>query len=278
MKYLSKSVGSQEILIPENIIEISNCFTQFIPQLKRNFLPIYRNKLNLLFEYLSGLGVIFFGAFIFTKLNNQKYNFSLDLMEILERNNIYIYEDSSAKGVLKNSYAYDLSKKMTLKALPRKPNSIQKLIDLAYEMSSANIAMGCLSINQIGDIWHTFITKLNLGNLFADIMLLISAFLKKEFGIDAIILNKIKMIEEDNIYQDKNIAIMILPTICMINFYGYAIFLGGLINEKIKERKTKIKHLLYLSGNNSWSYWTAFFVIDYLKLLLFSFFLLIPIH
>ena len=54
--------------------------------------------------------------------------------------------------------------------------------------------------------------------------------------------------------------------------------MGGLINEKIKERKTKIKHLLYLSGSNSWSYWIAFFIIDYLKLLVFSFCLLNPFY
>ena len=44
--------------------------------------------------------------------------------------------------------------------------------------------MGCISINQIGDEWHTYITNLNLGNLFADTMLVVSAFLKKEFGIE----------------------------------------------------------------------------------------------
>ena len=54
--------------------------------------------------------------------------------------------------------------------------------------------------------------------------------------------------------------------------------MGGLINEKIKERKTNIKHLLYLSGSNSRSYWLAFFIIDYLKLLIFSIFIIIPIY
>ena len=40
MKYLSKSIGSQEILIPEKLIEINDFFTQFMSQLKRHFFPI----------------------------------------------------------------------------------------------------------------------------------------------------------------------------------------------------------------------------------------------
>ena len=156
---------------------------------------------------------------------------------------------------------------ITLKTLSTKPNTIEELIDLAWDESLAQIAMGCISINQISDKWYTYITGLNLGNLYADIMLLVSAFLKKEYGINAKILNKIEINKEKKRYDSSSSKIIYIAILI-----GYVIFLGGLINEKIKERKTKIKHLLYLSGNNSWSYWMAFFVVDYLKLLVFSFF------
>jgi len=89
------------------------------------------------------------------------------------------------------------------------------------------------------------------------------------------------MKKEDNIITRKNEkykTLDLIITICVGSLFGYALFLGGLINEKIKERKTNIKHLLYLSGSNSWSYWLAFFIIDYLKLLIFSFFMIIPIY
>jgi len=163
---------------------------------------------------------------------------------------------------------------MELKTLSLKPNNVQNLINLLYEESFEHIAMGCISINQIGDKWNTYVTSLNLGNLYADSMLVVSALLKKEFGINAIIFNEIKMRDESSI---KNDAILILLSICIGSLFGYLIFLGGLINEKIKERKTNIKNLLYLSGSNSWSYWIAFFIIDYLKLSLFSLLLIIPI-
>ena len=198
MKYINKKAGSKEILVAENLIEINDFLTQFLSQLERNLLPLYRNKIILLLEYLSGLVIIYIFAFMY-KFVNKSSNIILDLIEILEENKIYIYEeDNSINGILKDSYAYN-SLTMTLKALSKKPNNVQNLIDLAYDESFAHIAMGCISINQIGDEWDTYITNLNLGNLFADTMFLVSAYLKKEFGINAIIINKIKMKKDDNI-------------------------------------------------------------------------------
>ena len=187
MKYTDKNIGG-EILIPENLIEISNFCTQFIYQLKRNFLPIYRNKLMLLFDYMSGLINIFFLLLIFPLIIKGINHLNLDLIHILNNSQVYIYEDSSAIGVLKDSYAYNSSMTIKLNRLSRKPNSIQNLIDIANEELFSNVAMGCISINHIGDKWSAYVTKLNLRNLFADTMLVVSAFLKKEFGINAIIL------------------------------------------------------------------------------------------
>ena len=59
---------------------------------------------------------------------------------------------------------------------------------------------------------------------------------------------------------------------------GFIIYLGGIVYEKIKERKNKIKYLLYLSGCNMWSYWAAFFIIDYIKLIIFWFLILLPFY
>ena len=239
----------------------------------------------LIIEYLSGLGIIYILFLCFPNLIELLNTRCLNLLKILGSNQIYIYGENSAEEVLKDSYAYSylydqaLSEKIKLKVFYEKPNNVENLIELSYEDSLAHIAMGCISINKIGDNWHSYVTGLNLGNLYAVTMLVVSAFLKKEFGIDAIILNEIKMKGEFKVSQeiDDNTSLMLL-FLCIGGFFGYIIFLGGLINEKIKERKTNIKHLLYLSGSNPWSYWIAFFIIDYLKLFLFSLLLLIPIR
>ena len=48
--------------------------------------------------------------------------------------------------------------------------------------------------------------------------------------------------------------------------------------EKIKEKRTNIKHLLYLSGNNIFSYWLGYYISDYLKLLVFTILLIAPVY
>ena len=47
--------------------------------------------------------------------------------------------------------------------------------------------------------------------------------------------------------------------------------------EKIREQRYNIKYLLYLSGNNPWTYWLGFYVVDFIKLVFYNIFLLIPI-
>ena len=61
-------------------------------------------------------------------------------------------------------------------------------------------------------------------------------------------------------------------------FLGYVVYLGGLMFEKVKERRTCIKHLLILSGCNLWSYWVSYFIIDFLKLIIFNVLLMLPIY
>jgi hypothetical protein len=70
---------------------------------------------------------------------------------------------------------------------------------------------------------------------------------------------------------------IVLIIVVLITLFGFVIFLGGLMFEKIREQRYNIKYLLYLSGNNPWSYWLGFFVVDFIKLVFFNIFLMIPI-
>ena len=73
----------------------------------------------------------------------------------------------------------------------------------------------------------------------------------------------------------KNDTISLLSLTFLI---GFIIYLGGFSYDKIKERNTKTKYLLYLSGCNIWSYWCGFLVIDFMKLILYSALSLIPMY
>ena len=282
MKYINQENNNNEqIIVPENLVGMTGCCSQLISQLHRNFLPIKRNFFVFLLEYFAGLGIIYIFVFLFRGLIYGITNEELRLIDLLEDNKIYIYESNSIENYLKNSYVYDSSNYISLKKLPSEPQNLKELINLSYENSFANIAEASISLKKDGNNLLAYVSQLNEGYLFANVMFIVSAFLKNEYNIDATILSKILYKKEMSIGDDKRMnedTISVLIIVCLGSVFGFVIFLGGLINEKIKERKTNIKHLLYLSGSNSWSYWLSFFIIDYLKLIIFTVLLIIPIY
>ena len=279
MKYSQKEIIAQPNVNLENI-NISNFSTQLFSQLSRNMLPLYRNKIMIILEYFSGLGIIYVFVFLFRGLIFGLTNSKMDLIDLLGANRAYIYENPSVEGVFKNSYAYSEGS-ITLKNLIYKPGDIFQLINEAFTEAFAHVAMGSISINEANDNnWETYITGMNQGYIFADTTFVVSAFLKKHFDIDAIIFSSVEEKKEMSIGKNREIdgnTVGVLIIVCIGSVMGYIIYLGGLVNEKIKERKTNIKHLLYLSGSNSFSYWLSFFIIDYFKLLIFTILLIIPI-
>ena len=280
MKYNQKEIAPQQNINLENI-NISSFSTQLFSQLSRNLMPIYRNKIMLILEYFSGLGIIYVFVFLFRDLIFGLTNSRIDFIDLLGTNNAYIYEDPQVEGTIQNSYVYSLGS-ITLKRLSSKPLSVIELIKNALKEAFGHVAMGCLSINEASQQnWVVYITGLNPGYIFANTMFLVSAFLKFEYNIDAAIFSSFEEKKEMSIGKNNDIdrqVVGILVIVCFGSVMGFIIYLGGLVNEKIKERKTNIKHLLYLSGSNSLSYWISFFIIDYFKLLVFTLLLIIPIY
>ena len=276
MKYSNKDFN----LLNENMVLIAGFFPQILSQIKRGLYPLWRNKTLFFIELLSGLGIVYIFIFFFSDLIINIDIAKLNLKEILEENRNYIYEFK--EGYLKNSDVYSSSNSITLKSLPNKAKNIEDFIEMAYENSFANIAKGSIFFNKINDknfeVYNTEVSTNTLGYLFANTMLFVSAFLKNEYNIEASILTEI---EEKKSFRRKedidSLSIVILVIVCMVCVFGYVIYLGGLINEKIKERTKNIKHLIYLSGGNLWSYWIGFFIVDYIKLLFFSILLVVPI-
>ena len=207
-----------------------------------------------------------------------------NLVYVLEANRNYIYDQNN---FLKNSYLYDLSNNILLKNINKEPNNITDFIESSYQNSFANIAKGCIYIKKIKnnvtneyiyDVYNTEIYTGDFGNVYANTMLLVSAFLKNEYNIDASILTKIKYkyisqkkISYYEIFKD------ILSMVIMSLFvgFGFLLFLTGLTYEKINERKNNIKRFIYINGGNIFSYWISYFIIDFIKIMMFSSLLMI---
>ena len=98
-----------------------------------------------------------------------------------------------------------------------------------------------------------------------------SSIYLKSFGINSIILNeyfnnsktpKLKLNSEE------------LMQLNVLLYFSFIIFSGFTLSTIVKEKEKNIKHLLYLSGNNIYSYWLGFLVVDMIKyfiLIIFNF-------
>ena len=208
MIYSSKNIENTNNILLNRVKPAGFC-PQLGSQICRNLLPIKRNIILFIFEYLGSLACSYIFTIFFTDIydeNNDDYDY------------YYLSE--------KHSYFIN--------------NKFNK-INLSIKNFTINIFSGIFKNDNIAR-----------RSIFANSE--IKSFIKKRR------------------VRESDVVILVFSIIL-----GYIIFLGGLVFEKIKERKTKIKYLLYLSGCNMWSYWAAFFIIDVIKMLLFSSLILLPL-
>ena len=275
------------LIIPEAPPQVSSGCTQLCAHIVRNLYPFYRNKLNFFFELLAGIGFVYIFIFFFADLINNSMNGSLDLGEVLRGNRIYIHTKDTDKNFFKNSDVYDrYGNYMSLKELKGETNEFENFRTFAYDESLAHIAKGAINVIKEKRDNYNYYKVFNseiynglYGYFFANTMLTVSAFLKESYGIDATIFGKITIKTGGTVGDSNEILTdsIVLIIVCLLSFFGYVIFLGGLMHEKIKEKRTHIKHLLYLSGNKLPAYWLGFYVADYIKLLFFTIILVAPL-
>lgn len=256
-----------------------NFFSQLISQLYRNILPIWRNKFVFVFELIGSLAFSYIFIFFFRDLifNLSSPSKSLNFGEVLQSNAIWIYEDK--EGYLKNSDLYNnLNNKIEFERLTELKDNITNFSNYAYDEALGNIAKACILIVKNSDggieVYNTEVDNNSEGYLMANSVLIVSAILKNEFGIDATIFTDFEDKSGNKLEKDSSSFIIIGLSV----IFGFIIYMGGIAYEKIKERNKKIKHLLYLSGCNMLAYWVGFFIVDYIKLFIFSILLLIPIY
>ena len=267
-------------------IKTSSFCQQLRASIVRGFYPLSRNKILFGLELLSGLGFVYIFIFFFSDFIMNATRRKLNLLDVLAENDIFYYQNNVPNNFFQNSYAHTLKETIKLNQLKQKPKDIIDLMNLSYDQAFVNFAKASIYVDgsdpNMINFYNTEIDSGLNGYLYANTMMFVSAFLKNYYDIDATILYELEMnllsdggVKESffNLFKD----FVVLIIVCLITLFGFVIFLGGLMFEKIKEQRYNIKHLLYLSGSNVWTYWLGFYVVDLLKLLFFNVFLLIPI-
>ena len=273
-----KKEENNEIIEIEQRYSINKSSASFFSQLKahtkRGFFSLWRNKGFSFLELLMGLFILYIYVIIYySALGKQSQNI-LNLTQILENNDIFICEDN--KDFFKSSYVYQDLSSINLKTIKNKnQNEKKEFIEEIYQNALGNIGKAGICITNINEnknnyeIINTEIPMQNPGYIMANSMLTVSAFLKKEYNIDAVIFDKIiNLISTEKGMSQNEISVMI--SLCFGTTISLCIYLGTIIAEKIKERAKNIKHILYLSGSNMWSYWCGFYFVDIIKMLIFS--------
>ena len=283
IKYLNKEENKDKMFNYDIPTAAGFCH-QLAAQIIRGLYPFFRNKVLFFFELLSGLGFVYMFIFFFSDFIINATVTKLNLLEVLEAHKIYISTKNIKEDFIEKSDAYRKAY-ITLKKVNEDIKDFETFSNITYDKALGNMAKGGLYINKVNDNYEVYNSEIDNslnGYLLANTMLFFSAFLKEEYNIDATIFPEIHYSIVGGNSKDENIGsqltnLIVLIIVCLISLFGYVIFLGGLMFEKIKEKRTNIKHLLYLSGSNIFSYWIGFFIVDYLKLLFFNVLLILPI-
>jgi len=285
--YNENEKNVEQINLNDNITFTKGFCSQLYSQIKRNLLPLKRNYIIFILELIISLFTAYLFIFVFfynwtLELTKQKKN--LDLIKILKNNNKDIY---TKYDYIYNSNILNFTN-IKLKPILHIPDNINEFMEYVYKRSPGNITKSSLYFkknynnyeNPLYEVYNTEIFTGTFGNVFANSMACVSAYLKIEYDIDALVLSKIsfeyKNLKKINFFKilEEGVNSLIIESCALI---GYLLYLAYLTREKINERKNKIKRLLYLSGGNLWSYWMSFLLVDLSKIIIFSALLMIPI-
>ena len=284
--YSLKLISLKDILIKKNKeenlnlnFEIVTKSFNFYQKLKQQYILlkflflIDSDLILIIIELLYILVLTFVYIFYYTSFIINYFNKDLSLIKILEEHPIYIYEYQ--KDYLKASNVYSLSKSIKFIDIKENPETLYDFINLVHNISFANIAKGSIAIkndNNILESYNTYIYSEYSGYLFANTMMIVSAFLKNEYNIEASIFPEIK--QKNNYNYEKDIekptkfAIGLSIFACSFN---YILILTGILYNVIKEKNScNFKNLLYLKGINKLNYWLIYFIIYLLKIIYYS--------
>ena len=264
-----------------NILEIQNMelessnssFSQFLIHISRLFSGFWKMKSIQFLNYLYCIIYLYIYLIIHvTILNYQpvtKNNF--DLINLLENNLIFTNDNN----YLEKSSIYKKSIKF------KKVNtqeSMKNFTEEIYKKAYLNIGKSGIHINKqnenLTEIYNTEI-PLNVSSyILANTMLSVSAFLKNEYNIDAVIFPEITFTQETLVDVNKVNGMLILGYVAT---FSYTTYITIILSEKIREKVNGLKHLIYLSGSNMISYWCSHILYDFIRFSILNLFMSIGI-
>jgi len=260
-------------------------FNELKEGIKRNFIPLWRNKCDFFVEVLSASIAIIIYVLVINSLFSTGDKKNVQLMKLYDNLPIYYTSnfDSNDKNNLFNIYDKDniIYKKypfLKIKELDYPENlesySINSFADYFYNISKYKNEKNFLVVqkndkNEI-DIYILY-QKASNDYFPASMNYILSILFQQKYGIKTYFISEVNKIPLGSKPDDfKNFEQIITLFYSILMLWNSFISLSGyMINTPLKERIKNIKHLLKLSGANIFIYWLSLLIVDLLKYLIF---------
>ena len=270
---------------PNCINKIKSILNELKEGIKRNLIPLWRNKCNFLVEVLSASITIIIYLLGINSLFNTGNKKDIKLMELYEDLPIYFTSnfDSNDKNNFLNIYDKD---NIILKKYPflkikeidypsnLKSDSIDSFADYFYNISKYKLEKNFLVLkkdekNEI-DIYILY-QQASRDYFPASMNYILSILFQQKYNIKTYFISEINKIQLGSKPDDlKNIEQLIMLFYSIIMLWNSFISLSGyMINTPLNERIKNIKHLLKLSGANTFIYWLSILIVDMIKYIIF---------
>ena len=281
-----KISNQNEIVINDNsnINRTRGFWSKFCKQFKYNFV-LFRRKFTYIFSLITICDFFIFFCILYYHLNFIPNTF--ESVKLLEGNPTYFYSDKK-NFLTKSDFIKHFVKYAELIKIKNRPKDITSFMNKLYDKSFAHIAKSGIAIKEVDNKYEVYVTEIynkDFSYLFSNLVLVFSSYLKNEYDIDASILTSFTSIPKDFLTENnddydydymynlnefmKSIIFVSFFPICFLlrNFYLFY----EIVNERIKNRNALNEFLFHLYGLKLKHNWIVSLLVDYIKILFFSF-------
>lgn len=261
-----------------------NFFVELKSNLYRNYISLWRNKFNFIFEIVSSLLIIAILLISLESILNQYSSFKVKIPSLNTKLTEVYFNDYSNKNNNNNNYISSYFKQMKYPQMKfRNTNRDLTLLqpkeydNMFYESSKYFTEKAILILTESNDKQDNFVLLTRKDTPEEIILIsniLFNLYLKNEYNInikpakrnDQIIRSVTQYIRTSSPFNEiiyicaLNLITIILVVMLLVNLSGFNII------TPLKERLNNVKQLQFLSGANTFAYWTSFLIVDTSKM------------
>ena len=280
----NNSINNRNARNDDNCLNgIKKFFIELKGGIKRNLIPLWRNKCNFIVEVLSASITIFIYLLGINSLFSFEKNEKVELMKLYDELPIYYSSNFEPNDFLN---IYDKNNIIGKKYPFLKPKEIYYpkekaeididiMADYFYDLSKYKNERNFLVVKKNSeknslDIYVLY-QKTSRDYFPSSLNYILSILFQQKYKIKTEFIstvNKVPLGSKPDEFKNLEQYVMLFYSIIML-WNSFISLSGYMINKPLKERIKNIKHLLKLSGANMFVYWLSLLIVDMIKYFIF---------